>query len=75
MEYCEITVVTVLLQGMTLEAKVQQTCNSEYKLYNVLRDNERWYILTHVQMLNKLLTLANVYHLSNGDHPDFFFSF
>jgi len=37
-----------------------------------LKDDEGRYILIDIQMLNKRLTLANLYAPSSGDHPEFF---
>ena len=44
----------------------------EYKIYNILKDDEGRYILIDIEMLNKRLTLANLYAPSSGDHPEFF---
>ena len=46
--------------------------NFEYKVHNILKDNEGRYILIDIEMLNKRLTLANLYAPSSGDHPEFF---
>ena len=48
--------------------------NFEYKIH-ILKDDEGRYILIDIQMLNKRLTLANLYAPSSGDHPEFFFGF
>ena len=45
--------------------------NFEYKIRNVLRDNEGRYILIDIKMMNKRLTLANIYAPNSGDHPVF----
>ena len=46
--------------------------NFEYKIHNILKDDEGRYILIDIEMLNKRLTLANLYAPSSGDHPEFF---
>ena len=46
--------------------------NFEYKIHTALRNNEGRYILTDIEMMNKRLTLANVYAPSSGDHSEFF---
>ena len=43
-----------------------------YKIHNILKDDERRYILIDMELFNKRLTLANVYVPSSGDHPEFF---
>ena len=45
--------------------------NFEYKIHNILKDDEGRYILIDIEMLNKRLTLANAYAPNSGDHPDF----
>ena len=46
--------------------------SSEYKIHNILKDDEGRYILIDIEMLNKRLTLANLYAPSSADHPEFF---
>lgn len=46
--------------------------NFDYKIHNVVRDVEGRYILIDIEMLQKRITLANVYAPSSGDHPEFF---
>ena len=46
--------------------------NFEYKIHNILKDDEGRYILIDIEMLNKRLTLANLYAPSSGDHPEYF---
>ena len=46
--------------------------NFEYKIRNILKDREGRYILIDIEMLNKCLTLVNLYAPSSGDHPEFF---
>ena len=46
--------------------------NFEYKIHNILKDDEGRYVLIDIEMLNKRLTLANVYAPSSGDHSEFF---
>ena len=46
--------------------------SSEYKIHNILKDDEGCYILIDIEMLNKRLTLANLYAPSSADHPEFF---
>ena len=43
--------------------------NFEYKIHNILKDDEWRYILINTEMLNKRLTLTNLYAPSSGDHP------
>ena len=45
--------------------------NFEYKIHNILKDDEGRYILIDIEMLNKRLTLSNLYAPSSGDHPEF----
>ena len=44
----------------------------EYKIHNILKDDQRRYIMIDIEMLNKRLTLANLYAPSSGDHLEFF---
>jgi len=44
----------------------------EYKIHNILKDDERRYILINTEMLNKGLTLTKLYAPSSGDHPELF---
>ena len=48
--------------------------NFEYKIHNVLKDNEGGYILIDIEMMNKHLTLVYIYAPSSasGDHLEFF---
>ena len=46
--------------------------NFEYKIHNIYKDDEGRYILIYIEMLNKHITLANVYASSSGDHSEFF---
>ena len=46
--------------------------NFEYKIHSVLKDTEGRYIIMDIEMLNKRMTVANVYAPSSGDHPEFF---
>ena len=46
--------------------------NFEYKIHNVLRDNEGRWILIDIEMINKRLKFVNVYAPSSGDHYEFF---
>ena len=50
-----------LLLGQTASngAAVLFKNNFEYKIHNILKDDEGRYILIHIEMLNKRLTLAN----------------
>ena len=42
-------------------------------MHNILKDTEGQYILLGIEMLNKRLTIANVYLYtpSSDDHPEF----
>ena len=44
----------------------------EYKIHSVVKDDEGRYILTDIEMLNKRMTIANIYVPSSGDHPELF---
>ena len=46
--------------------------NFEYKIHSVVKDDEGRYILTDIEMLNKRMTIANIYAPSSGDHPEYF---
>ena len=46
--------------------------NFEYKIHDIFKDDEGRYILIDIEMLNKRITLANVYAASSGDHPELF---
>ena len=46
--------------------------NFEYKIHNVLKDNEGGYIWINIEMMNKHLTLVYIYAPSSGDDPKFF---
>ena len=46
--------------------------NFEYKVHNVVKDDESRYILIDIEMLNKRMTIANIYAPSSGDHPEYF---
>lgn len=46
--------------------------NFEYKVHNVIRDPHGCYILLDIELLEKRMTLVNVYGPSSGDHPEFF---
>ena len=39
---------------------------------SVVKDDEGRYILIDIEMLNKRMTIANIYAPSSGDHPEFF---
>ena len=43
--------------------------NFEYKIHNILKADEWRYILSNTEILNKRLTLTNLYAPSSGDHP------
>ena len=45
--------------------------NFEYKVHSVVKDDEDRYILIDIEMLNKLMTIANIYAPSSGDHPEY----
>ena len=49
--------------------------NFEYKIHSILKDDGGRYIPIDMEMLNKRMTLANVYAPSSGDHPEFFYKF
>jgi len=44
----------------------------EYKIHRVIRDPNGCYLLLDIELLNKRMTLINVYGPSAGDCPDFF---
>ena len=44
----------------------------EYKIHNVFKDREGCYLILDITILNKKLTLCNVYGPSEGDRPQFF---
>ena len=44
----------------------------EYKLHNVKKDPAGCYLVMDIELLNKRVTLVNVYGPSAGDNPDFF---
>ena len=46
--------------------------NFEYKIHNVFRDPDGCYIIIDVELLQKRLTLVNIYGPSSGDSPEFF---
>ena len=46
--------------------------NFEYKLFDVIRDPHGCYIVMKLEILNKKLTLVNLYGPSNNDRPEFF---
>ena len=46
--------------------------NFEYKVHSVVKDDEGRYILIDIEMLNKHMTIANIYAPSSGDHPVYF---
>ena len=46
--------------------------NFQYKVQNIQRDETGRYIFVDIEMLNKRITLANIYAPSSGDNPDFF---
>ena len=46
--------------------------NFEYKIHDIFKDDEGRYILIDIEMLDKRITLANVYARSSGDHQEFF---
>ncbi len=46
--------------------------NFEYKIHSVVKDDESRYILIDIEMLNKRMTIANIYAPSSGDHPESF---
>lgn len=46
--------------------------NFEYKLHNVVRDKNGQYIFMDIEMLDKRITLVNLYGPSAGDQPAFF---
>ena len=46
--------------------------NFEYKIHSTIRDELGRYILIDIEILNRRMTLGNVYGPSNGDHPEFF---
>ena len=44
----------------------------EYKLHGIKKDPNGCYIMMDIELLNKRVTLVNVYGPSAGDNPDFF---
>ena len=46
--------------------------NFEYKVHSVVKDDEDRCILNDIEMLNKRMTISNIYAPSSGDHPEFF---
>ena len=46
--------------------------NFEYKIHNTTKDKEGRYILLDIELLDKRITLVNIYAPSAGDHPEFF---
>ena len=46
--------------------------NFQYKVRNVRKDEIGRYILLDIEMLNKRITLVNIYAPSSGDNPEFF---
>ena len=47
--------------------------NFEYKVHSVVRDADGCFIIMDIKMMNKHITLANVYGPSAADNPGFFF--
>ena len=44
----------------------------EHKVHSVIKDPNGCYILMDIEIIDKRITLANVYGPSTGDNPDFF---
>ena len=44
----------------------------DFRLHTVIRDDEGKYIILDIEMLEKRMTLVNLYAPSSGDHPEFF---
>jgi len=49
-----------------------QDSGSKGVAVSVVKDDEGRYILIDIEMLNKRMTIANIYAPSSGDHPEFF---
>ena len=47
--------------------------NFEYTVHSVVRDTDGCFIIMDIKMMNKHITLANVYGPSAADNPGFFF--
>jgi exonuclease III len=46
--------------------------NFEYKVHDIIKDDEGRYIILSIELLGKRTTLGNIYGPSRGDHPEFF---
>ena len=46
--------------------------NFEYKISDVIRDEEGRYIILSMECLGQKITIGNIYGPSSGDHPEFF---
>lgn len=44
----------------------------EFKLYDVIRDPLGCYLVLDIEILNKRISLVNIYDPSAGDNPQFF---